>query len=201
MAAQFRATSTAAKSGWSKGKRDRNRKQIVGDLAEYRGIGCEELRSWCKFLHSFILIPSILQFLKVALSRQFCENLLAHPRRKLIHEGPLTLVGQLNDEREERDQRSTLESGRLTDVYAFLFNDMFLLTKTKKCPSKIKVVRLLYSLEIRIMNPIQKGTSIGKTEHYIVQKQPVPLDSCVFCDADSAGEQPTTGQFTCDIQI
>ncbi|GMT30796.1 hypothetical protein PFISCL1PPCAC_22093, partial [Pristionchus fissidentatus] len=97
-------------------------------------------------------------FLKVALSRQFCENLLAHPRRKLIHEGPLTLV----------------ESGRLTDVYAFLFNDMFLLTKTKKCPSKIKV----------------KGTSIGKTEHYIVQKQPVPLDSCVFCDADSAGEQP-----------
>lgn len=34
------------------------------------------------------------QFLKVALSRQFCENLLAHPRRKLIHEGPLELVGK-----------------------------------------------------------------------------------------------------------
>ncbi|CCD73555.1 Pleckstrin homology domain-containing family G member 7 [Caenorhabditis elegans] len=92
-------------------------------------------------------------FLRVALSRQFCENLLAHPRRKLIHEGPLELV----------------ENGRTVDMYAFLFNDMFVLTKTKKCASKLKV----------------KGVPIGKSEHYIVQRQPVPLDSCVFCDADS----------------
>ncbi|CAI4221232.1 unnamed protein product [Auanema sp. JU1783] len=92
-------------------------------------------------------------FLKVALSRQFCENLLAHPRRKLIHEGPLELV----------------ENGKTTDVYAFLFNDMFVLSKTKKCASKLKV----------------KGIPIGKSEHYVVQRQPVPLDSCVFCDADS----------------
>ncbi|CAL2030142.1 unnamed protein product, partial [Caenorhabditis brenneri] len=92
-------------------------------------------------------------FLRVALSRQFCENLLAHPRRKLIHEGPLELV----------------ENGRTVDMYAFLFNDMFVLTKTKKCASKLKV----------------KGVPLGKSEHYIVQRQPVPLDSCVFCDADS----------------
>ncbi|CAJ0574008.1 unnamed protein product, partial [Mesorhabditis spiculigera] len=113
-------------------------------------------------LQTQVVWPSIMEleprtfvpdFLKVALSRQFCENLLAHPRRKLIHEGPLELV----------------ENGRTLDVYAFLFNDMFLLTKTKKCASKIKM----------------KGSSIGKSEHYIVQKQPVPLDSCVFCDADS----------------
>jgi hypothetical protein len=47
-------------------------------------------------------------FLKAALSRQFCENLLAHPRRKLVHEGPLEYV----------------ENGRVTDCYAFLFNDV-----------------------------------------------------------------------------
>ncbi|CAD6184237.1 unnamed protein product [Caenorhabditis auriculariae] len=90
-------------------------------------------------------------FLRVALSRQFCENLLAHPRRKLIHEGPLELV----------------ESGRTVDVYAFLFNDMFVLSKTKKCVKRGK-------------------TGASKSEFYVVQRQPVPLDSCVFCDADSS---------------
>ncbi|KAK6055790.1 PH domain protein, partial [Cooperia oncophora] len=92
-------------------------------------------------------------FLKVALSRQFCENLLAHPRRKLIHEGPLELV----------------ENGRTVDCYAFLFNDMFVLSKPKKCATKLRV----------------KGAPVGKSDHYVVQRQPVPLDSCVFCDADS----------------
>ncbi|PIO54391.1 hypothetical protein TELCIR_24247, partial [Teladorsagia circumcincta] len=62
-------------------------------------------------------------FLKVALSRQFCENLLAHPRRKLIHEGALELV----------------ENGRTVDCYAFLFNDMFVLSKPKKCATKLRV--------------------------------------------------------------
>ncbi|KAE9548361.1 hypothetical protein FO519_008428 [Halicephalobus sp. NKZ332] len=90
-------------------------------------------------------------FLKGALSRQFCENLLAHPRRKLVHEGPLEFV----------------ENGRISDCYAFLFNDMFLITKIKKVAVRTK-----------------KGNT-NKTEYYIVHKQPVPLDSCVFCDADS----------------
>ncbi|KJH53484.1 PH domain protein, partial [Dictyocaulus viviparus] len=103
------------------------------------------------FRHCSDLLP--IWFLKVALSRQFCENLLAHPRRKLIHEGMLELV----------------ENGRTVDCYAFLFNDMFVLTKTKKCALKLKM----------------KGTAVGKTDHYVVQRQPVPLDSCVFCDADS----------------
>ncbi|MCP9264296.1 Pleckstrin-likey domain-containing family G member 7 [Dirofilaria immitis] len=112
-------------------------------------------------LQNSVIWPSIIEleartfvpdFLRVALSRQFCENLLAHPRRKLIHEGHLDLV----------------ENGRTCDCYAFLFNDMFLLTKMKKC-TKIK-----------------KGTTqLTKSEQYVVQKQPIPLDSCVFCDADS----------------
>uniref|UniRef100_A0A158P6A7 Pleckstrin homology domain-containing family G member 7 n=1 Tax=Angiostrongylus cantonensis TaxID=6313 RepID=A0A158P6A7_ANGCA len=113
-------------------------------------------------LQTQVIWPSIFElepkffvpdFLRVALSRQFCENLLAHPRRKLIHEGPLELV----------------ENGRTVDCYAFLFNDMFVLSKTKKCALKLRV----------------KGNPVGKTDHYVVQRQPVPLDSCVFCDADS----------------
>ncbi|EFO28053.2 hypothetical protein LOAG_00425 [Loa loa] len=112
-------------------------------------------------LQNSVIWPSIIEleartfipeFLRAAVSRQFCENLLAHPRRKLIHEGHLDLV----------------ENGRTCDCYAFLFNDMFLLTKMKKC-TKIK-----------------KGTTqLTKSEQYVVQKQPIPLDSCVFCDADS----------------
>uniref|UniRef100_A0A914YK09 DH domain-containing protein n=1 Tax=Panagrolaimus superbus TaxID=310955 RepID=A0A914YK09_9BILA len=69
-------------------------------------------------LQNLVIWPSVLEmepktfipdFLKGALSKQFCENLLAHPRRKLVHEGPLEFV----------------ENGRITDCYAFLFNDMF----------------------------------------------------------------------------
>ncbi|MFH4973818.1 hypothetical protein AB6A40_000527 [Gnathostoma spinigerum] len=114
-------------------------------------------------LQAQVVWPSILEleprtyipeFLKVALSRQFCENLLAHPRRKLIHEGHLEIV----------------ENGKVSDCYALLFNDMFVLTKMKKGTTRTR-----------------KGSSqFMKTEHYIVQKQPVPLDSCVFCDADSS---------------
>uniref|UniRef100_A0A7E4US73 Pleckstrin homology domain-containing family G member 7 n=1 Tax=Panagrellus redivivus TaxID=6233 RepID=A0A7E4US73_PANRE len=112
-------------------------------------------------LQTLVIWPPVLEmepktfipdFLKTALSRQFCENLLAHPRRKLVHEGPLEFV----------------ENGKCTDCYAFLFNDMFLITKIKKVAVKSK-----------------KSTHTTKTEYYIVHKQPVPLDSCVFCDADS----------------
>ncbi|KAI6207816.1 hypothetical protein M3Y96_00049000 [Aphelenchoides besseyi] len=114
-------------------------------------------------LQSLVVWPPIMElepktfipdFLKGALSRQFCENLLAHPRRKLVHEGPLDYV----------------ENGRVTDCYAFLFNDMFLVTKIKKSTQKSKV---------------KSGPMANRQEYYIVHKQPVPLDSCVFCDADS----------------
>lgn len=36
-----------------------------------------------------------LQFLKATLHRQPCERLLASPKRQLLHEGPLTLLGRL----------------------------------------------------------------------------------------------------------
>ncbi|KHN77308.1 Pleckstrin homology domain-containing family G member 7 [Toxocara canis] len=116
-------------------------------------------------LQTQVVWPSIMEieprsfipdFLRVALSRQFCENLLAHPRRKLIHEGHLEFV----------------ENGKTSDCYAFLFNDMFVLTKVKKCATRLKM-------------PSKGSTQMTRMEHYVVQKQPVPLDSCVFCDADS----------------
>ena len=56
-------------------------------------------------LQTLVIWPSVYEiepktyvpdFLKGALSKQFCENLLAHPRRKLVYEGPLEFVGVLN---------------------------------------------------------------------------------------------------------
>jgi len=37
----------------------------------------------------------VLQFLKNTLNRQPCERLLASPRRQLLCEGPVTLLGRL----------------------------------------------------------------------------------------------------------
>jgi hypothetical protein len=42
-----------------------------------------------------------------------------------VHEGPLDYV----------------ENGRVTETYTFLFNDMFVVTKTKKSTTKSKLVR------------------------------------------------------------
>ncbi|KAI6182668.1 hypothetical protein M3Y97_00405500 [Aphelenchoides bicaudatus] len=84
------------------------------------------------------------------------------PRRKLVHEGALEYV----------------ENGRVTDCYAFLFNDMFLVTKTKKSMQKTK---------------LKNVPSSTNKQDYIVHRQPVPLDSCVFCDAETDdGHQSTT---------
>ena len=35
-----------------------------------------------------------LQFLRGILSKQPCESLLASPKRQLLYEGPLTLIGK-----------------------------------------------------------------------------------------------------------
>ncbi|CAG9529760.1 unnamed protein product [Cercopithifilaria johnstoni] len=150
--------------------KDSDDKERIEKVIENMNESLRSIDDSVQWLHNFerlqqlqnsVIWPSIIEletrtfipeFLRIALSRQFCENLLAHPRRKLILEGHLELV----------------ENGRTCDCYAFLFNDMFLLTKMKKC-TKIK-----------------KGTTqLTKSEQYVVQKQPIPLDSCVFCDADS----------------
>lgn len=79
-----------------------------------------------------------LQFLKLALSRQFCEHLLAHPRRRLVHEGNLINIGTFW--LRKRIYKAILaENQRQSEVYAFLFNDMLLLTKTKKGQVRTRV--------------------------------------------------------------
>uniref|UniRef100_A0A9J2Q583 DH domain-containing protein n=1 Tax=Ascaris lumbricoides TaxID=6252 RepID=A0A9J2Q583_ASCLU len=112
-------------------------------------------------LQTQVIWPSIMEleprsfipdFLRVALSRQFCENLLAHPRRKLIHEGHLefflrvALSRQFCENLLAHPRRKLIHEGHLE---------------------------------------FKGSTQMTRTEHYVVQKQPVPLDSCVFCDADS----------------
>nr|CAD2149967.1 unnamed protein product [Meloidogyne enterolobii] len=109
-------------------------------------------------------------FLKNAVSKQFCENFVAHPRRKLLHEGYLEFI----------------ENGRNSDCYCFLFNDMFLVTKVKKVASKSKrnsnsgLTSSISSVTASNANGLLNGNKI-----FIVHRQPLPLDSCVFCDTES----------------
>ncbi|KAK6728844.1 hypothetical protein RB195_006109 [Necator americanus] len=85
-------------------------------------------------LQAQVIWPSIVEmeprsfvpdFLRVAVSHQLCDNLLAHPRRKLIHEGPVELV----------------ELGRTVNRYAFLFTDMFVLSTPKKYGTEQELAR------------------------------------------------------------
>ena len=60
------------------------------------------------------------EFLKSALSRQPCERLIVSPRRQILKEGPLHL----------------LDSGKPTEMYLILFDDLLLVTRRKKALSK-----------------------------------------------------------------
>ena len=60
------------------------------------------------------------EFLKGALSRQPCERLIVSPRRQILMEGPLQL----------------LDSGKPTEMYVILFDDLLILTRKKKGLSK-----------------------------------------------------------------
>ena len=76
-----------------------------------------------------IVWPSVLEmdpkqffpeFLKAALSRQPCERLIVSPRRQILQEGPLLL----------------LDSGKPTEMYLILFDDLLVVTRRKKALSK-----------------------------------------------------------------
>ena len=60
------------------------------------------------------------EFLKSALSRQPCERLIVSPRRQILQEGPLHL----------------LDSGKPTEMYLILFDDLLIVTRRKKALSK-----------------------------------------------------------------
>lgn len=91
-------------------------------------------------------------FMKCSLSRQPCERLLASPERSLLHEGYLTLT----------------ESAKTVDVYIFLFDDILLITKTKK-PQRKK--HSLDSNHIKMNAAAQNDKA-----NYTVYRQPMALD-------------------------
>ena len=111
-----------------------------------------------------IVWPSVLEldpkqfypeFLKPPLSRQPCERIIVSPRRQILIEGPLMMF----------------DSGKITEMFLVLFDDMLLITRKKKGLSKKKS-----SLGDNWPNP----TSVGKTESnamkYVVYRQPLSLD-------------------------
>jgi len=60
------------------------------------------------------------EFLRVALQRQPCDSIVVSPRRQIIHEGLLTLW----------------DTGKPSECYVILFDDMLLITRRKKGLSK-----------------------------------------------------------------
>ncbi|KAL4225951.1 prolactin receptor [Mactra antiquata] len=97
-------------------------------------------------LDSRAFIP---EYLKPKLTRQPCERLLACPSRQLIHEGAVTLT----------------ESTKSFDAYMFLFDDILLITKTKK-PNRKK----------QSSSDINNTTGQPDNQMYTVHRQPIALD-------------------------
>lgn len=87
------------------------------------------------WLHTF-------QFLKSTLNKQPCERLLASPKRQLLHEGAVTLLGEFLQSwllwaSDPYDLIPFPEISKTIDMYMFLFDDILLLTRIKKPPRKV----------------------------------------------------------------
>lgn len=97
-------------------------------------------------LDSRAFIP---EYLRPKLSHQPCERLLACPSRQLLHEGAVTLT----------------ETTKSFDAYMFLFDDILLITKTKK-PNRKK----------QSSSDIHLPTGSPDNQTYTVHRQPIALD-------------------------
>lgn len=128
-------------------------------------------------LQSSLVWPSITEldpktyvpeFLRGILSKQPCESLLASPKRQLLYEGPLMLI----------------ENAKV-DVYAFLFDDMLLLTRFRKLPLKVnKKLNLAGMTDSPPPTPPVVRRSMSGAQ-YTVYKQPIPLDRFIIIDAEA----------------
>ncbi|CAL1543578.1 unnamed protein product [Lymnaea stagnalis] len=100
--------------------------------------------------------------LKLSLSKQPCERLLACPKRQLLHEGQITLV----------------ETPKPLDVHMFLFDDILLVTKVKKIPRKVS------DLTFRNKHSTSDLQSSGQNDRasYLVLRQPLALDRFTLHD-------------------
>lgn len=112
--------------------------KIISDIIDQQELSLRELDDKMRWLKNFerlleiqrnIIWPSVLDmepkiyvpdFLKSFVAKQPCERLIASPRRQVILEGSLTIM----------------DSGKPVEMYVFLFDDLFLITRRKKSLGK-----------------------------------------------------------------
>ncbi|TGZ60787.1 hypothetical protein CRM22_008343 [Opisthorchis felineus] len=99
-----------------------------------------------------IFIPELLRH---SLAHQPCERLIANPKRLLLHEGFLTLS----------------DGSKIIDVFAFLFDDFFLITRIKKQPKKKSLSE----------NPVVTR-SMTEGGVFVVYRQAIALDRFTIHD-------------------
>ncbi|XP_071748760.1 uncharacterized protein [Lepeophtheirus salmonis] len=150
---------------------DLEEKKVISKILEVKDGSLRELDDKMRWLTNFdrlleiqrnIVWPSFVEmeskqyipeFLKSALSRQPCERLIVSPRRQIIMEGSLIL----------------LDSGKPTEMFVILFDDLLVITRKKKSLAKKKSTLTE-----------NWGSSSAKNSDasmkYIVHKQPLSLD-------------------------
>ncbi|CAB3986249.1 rho guanine nucleotide exchange factor 26-like isoform X1, partial [Paramuricea clavata] len=109
------------------------------------------------------------EHLRHVVSHQECGDILASPKRELIYQGPLTLY----------------ESAK-TDITAFLFDDMLLLTLTKGAKKGNRLRKISASANMPEMHGVPSPLMSRKAPDYtyIVWKQPLPIDRFILYDLD-----------------
>ncbi|XP_070559301.1 uncharacterized protein [Ptychodera flava] len=106
------------------------------------------------------------EFLKSRINRQSCTNILASPKRMLLHEGPVLL---------------SVENTKSVETYLFLFDDMLLVTKMRKvAKKKTSMTDGLAMLTFTLQSIPHKKDGI----HFTVYKQPIPLDRLELIDVE-----------------
>ncbi|RUS74918.1 hypothetical protein EGW08_017317, partial [Elysia chlorotica] len=121
-----------------------------------------------------VLLKAFQRSLKAGLSKQPCERLLACPKRQLLHEGQITLV----------------ETPKPLDVHMFLFDDILLITKSKKIPRKSK----------QSIPEASAGQTDRACASYVVLRQPLALDRFLLHDVP-ASDAAASGMKNCFVLV
>ncbi|PRD30956.1 UNVERIFIED_CONTAM: hypothetical protein NCL1_24825 [Trichonephila clavipes] len=111
------------------------------------------------------LLTKLSSFLKQPLAKQPCERLIVSPRRQIVLEGALQL----------------LDSGKPSEAFVLLFDDMLLITRRKKGLHKKKS-----SITENWASTCNKTTPAHEAGYkYIVYKQPLSLDRFFIHDVNA----------------
>lgn len=163
---------------------DASEKKVILNIIEAEENSLRELDDKMRWLKNFerlleiqrsIVWPSVNEldskafipdFLKAALSKQPCERLIVSPRRQIVLEGSLQL----------------LDTGKPSEAFVLLFDDMLLITRRKKGLHKKK----------SSITENWASTCSNKSSHtyepaykYIVYKQPLSLDRFFIHDVNA----------------